>query len=125
MKEVIPFALPIRWYPDSPEDRREFRCDSGRTELIYGSLDPDGTGYVYKVRSDSFVKIDQWQWVSETEVTPEEVIEIRTRDYWDTIRFSERAEKIQNEMYAHPEEAPGDRSRLEQRKGTNSGQLGV
>lgn len=50
-QEVIPFALPIRWYPDSPEGKRDFTCDGGRTKLLYGSLDPDGIGYIYKVKS--------------------------------------------------------------------------
>lgn len=65
VEEVIPFALPIRWYPDSPEGRRSFTCSDGRTELLYGSLNPEGKGYVYKVSSESFVKIDGWQWISE------------------------------------------------------------
>ena len=30
MDEVIPFALPIRWYPDSPEGKRDFECRDGR-----------------------------------------------------------------------------------------------
>ncbi len=61
-------------------------------------MDPEGAGYVYRVRSDSFVKIDEWQWVSETEVVPEEVIRIKVRDYWHTVRFSEEAERIQQEV---------------------------
>lgn len=99
IRDVIPFALPIRWYPDGPEGRRDFKCRDGRTELIYGSLDPEGRGYVYKMKADSFVKIDQWQWVSETEVIPEEIIEISVKDYWDTIRFSRQAEEIQQRMF--------------------------
>ncbi|MDE6873049.1 MAG: hypothetical protein K2P87_01120 [Lachnospiraceae bacterium] len=99
MEEVIPFALPIRWYPDSPEGRRDFKCAGGSVEIIYGSLDPEGAGYVYRVRSDSFVKIDEWQWVSETEVVPEEVIRIKVRDYWHTVRFLEEAERIQQEVW--------------------------
>lgn len=57
MDEVIPFALPIRWYPDAPEGKRDFECDSGKTKLIYGSLNPNGVGYKYKVKSDSFEKL--------------------------------------------------------------------
>lgn len=99
MEEVIPFALPIRWYPDNPEGRRDFKCEGGSVEILCGSLDPDGVGYVYRVRPDSFVKIDEWQWVSETEVVPEEVIRIRVRDYRHTVRFSQEAEKMQQEVW--------------------------
>ena len=97
MKEVIPFALPIRWYPDTPEGRRDFRCEDGRTEILCGTLDPDGVGYVYRVKSDGFVRIDGWQWVSETETMPEEIVEIKVRDYWDTVRFSQEAAKMQED----------------------------
>jgi len=99
IKDVIPFALPVRWYPDTPEGRRDFKCSNGRTELIYGSLNPGGRGYVYKVKADNFVKIDHWQWISESAVIPEEIIEIRVEDYWDTISFSEAAEKIQRRLF--------------------------
>lgn len=97
--EVIPFALPIRWYPDSPEGKRSFSCSGGLTKLDYGSLDPEGIGYVYKLKSDSFEKIDGWQWISEQEVVPEEVMEIRAKDYWDRVIFSEEAKKINESLY--------------------------
>ncbi len=99
MREVIPFALPIRWYPDGPEGRREFRSSGGRTELIYGTLNPEGRGYVYKMRSDSFTKVDEWQWVSETEVVPEEIAEIEVKDYWDTVSFSDESREIQEKVW--------------------------
>ena len=96
---VIPFALPIRWYPDSPKGQRDFVSGEGDTEIICGTLNPDGVGYVYRVKSDTFVKIDDWQWVSETEVVPEEVIEIKVRDYWHTVRFSKEAKRMQQEVW--------------------------
>lgn len=99
IREVIPFALPIRWYPDNPDGRRDFRCRDGKTEVLCGTLNPDGTGYVYRVKSDCFVKIDGWQWVSETGVIPEEVMGIRVRDYWDTVSFSEQAARMQEEVW--------------------------
>lgn len=99
VKMVIPFALPIRWYPDSPMGQRDFVSGEGDTEIICGTLNPDGVGYVYRVKSDTFVKIDDWQWVSETEVVPEEVIEIKVRDYWHTVRFSKEAERMQQEVW--------------------------
>lgn len=96
---VIPFALPIRWYPDNPSGKRAFECDEGKTIIIYGSLNPTGIGYIYKFKADGFHKIDEWQWVSNHIITPEEVIEIKVSDYWDTIVFSEEAKKINNELY--------------------------
>jgi len=96
---VIPFALPIRWYPDDPSGKRAFECNEGRTKIIYGSLDPNGVGYVYKVKSEGFRKIDNWQWVSEQSVVPVEIIEIKVSDYWHTIEFSEEARKINSLLY--------------------------
>lgn len=94
MDEVIPFALPIRWYPDSPDGKRDFECHDGKVFLKYGSLDLDGVGYVYKVKADSFQKIDEWQWISQESCDPVEVIEIKVADYLDRVEFSEEAKKI-------------------------------
>ena len=44
IEEVIPFALPIRWYPDDPTGKRAFSCNDGKTFIEYGSLDPNGVG---------------------------------------------------------------------------------
>jgi hypothetical protein len=99
--EVIPFALPIRWYPDTPNGKRSFSCSNGKTNLIYGSLNPNGIGYVYKIKSDSFNKIDQWQWISTEVCCPIEIFEIKVHDYLHTIKFSKEAEKICNELYGN------------------------
>lgn len=96
---VIPFALPIRWYPDSPEGRREFTCRDGVIRLRYGSLNPDGVGYVYKLKSEGFEKIDGWQWISRQEAVPEEIMEIRVRDYLNRVSFSEEAKEINDLLY--------------------------
>ena len=99
MEEVIPFAMPFRWYPDSPDGKLSFDSDGIRSFLRYGSIDPEGKGYIYVLPSDSFELVDGWEWVSRTEVRPIEVIEIRVKDYWDTITFSEEAERIQRKLY--------------------------
>lgn len=99
MEEVIPFALPIRWYPDNPDGKRAFECSDGKTKLIYGSLNPNGVGYIYKVKADTFQKIDQWQWVSEAACVPVEVVEIKVQDYLHTVEFSEEAEEINKALY--------------------------
>lgn len=98
MDQVIPFALPIRWYPDTPEGRRDFECSNGKVLLKYGSLDSDGVGYVYKVRSDSFEKIDEWQWVSRENCLPVEITEIKVADYIDRVEFSAEAEEIRRKL---------------------------
>lgn len=99
MEEVIPFALPFRWYPDSPEGRLAFDSDGIRSYLKYGSIDPEGKGYIYVLPSESFELVDNWEWISRTEVKPVEVIEIKVKDYLHTITFSEEAKKIQKELY--------------------------
>ena len=98
-EEVIPFALPIRWYPDAPEGKREFNCDNGRTYLVYGSLNPQGVGYIYKVSAETFEKIDGWQWISKESCKPSEVIEIKVKDYLHTVEFSEEAKEINRLLY--------------------------
>jgi hypothetical protein len=103
IEEVIPFALPIRWYPDDPTGRRDFSCENGKTFIEYGSLNPNGVGYVYKLKADTFEKLDEWQWISKLNVVPEEVICIRVKDYMDTVSFSDKATEIQNELFKSPE----------------------
>lgn len=98
-EHAIPFALPIRWYPDNPDGVRIFTTDSGRTYIEYGTVDPNAIGYIYKLPSDSFYKIINNQWVSESDVIPVKVYEIKVSDYWDTIKFSSEAEIIQRELY--------------------------
>ena len=99
MEEVIPFALPFRWYPDSPEGKLSYDSDGIRSFLRYGSIDPEGKGYIYVLPAETFELVDDWEWVSRTEVMPIEVIEIRVKDYWDTISFSEEAKEIQRKLY--------------------------
>lgn len=85
--------------------KRAFSCEiclhppQSKTFLEYGSLDPNGIGYVYKIKSDTFTKIDDWQWVSSVSVVPEEVITIKVSDYINTVVFSEDAKEIQKKLY--------------------------
>lgn len=104
-EHVIPFALPFRRYPGETSGKLAFSCETclvppqSKTFLHYGSLDPNGIGYVYRVKSDSFTKIDTWQWVSYVSVVPEEVTIIKVSDYIDTVVFSEEAKEIQKKLY--------------------------
>ena len=99
MEEAIPFALPFRYYPDEPGGRLSRDTDGIKSYLRYGSIDPNGKGYVYVLPSESFELVDEWQWVSKVPVKPIEVIEILVKDYWHTISFSEEAKIIQQELY--------------------------
>lgn len=74
-------------------------CHDGKVLLKYGSLDPDGVGYVYKVRADSFKKIDEWQWVSLESCEPVEITEIKVADYLDRVEFSPEAENIRQQLF--------------------------
>ena len=62
-------------------------------KILQGTLDFNGRGYVYKVKADGFKKIDGWQYVSFQENVPEEVIEIKVKDYWDRVVFSAEAKQ--------------------------------
>ena len=99
IEEVIPFALPIRWFPDDPTGKRIFSCKNGKTFIEYGSLDPDGVGYIYKMKADTFEKLDEWQWISMSDIVPDEIICIQVKDYIDSVAFSEEAKKIQNMLF--------------------------
>ena len=99
MEEVIPFALPFRFYPDCPEGKLSFDSDGIKSYLRYGAINPNGKGYVYVLPSDSFELVDEWEWLSRTPVKPIKVIEIAVKDYWHTISFSEEAARIQWELY--------------------------
>ena len=101
IEEVIPFALPIRWYPDDPTGNKSFFCEKGKTFIEYGSLDPNGIGYVYKLRADTFEKLDEWQWISRTEIIPDEVICIPVRVYLHTVTFSEKAKANSKSDYPY------------------------
>lgn len=98
-EEVIPFALPFRFYPDEPGGRLERESNGMESFLRYGSINPNGKGYVYVLPADDFELIDQWQWLSRAEVKPVKIIEINVKDYLHTIHFSEEAKEIQRELY--------------------------
>jgi hypothetical protein len=79
---AIPFALPI-----VPEENGRcdwtlsFCGDAPIIEIWSGYLDLSGTGYVYRVRREGFERLDEWQWVSYTEVEPVDYAAIDPHDY--------------------------------------------
>ena len=101
IEKVISFALPIRWYPDDPSGRRDMECSNGKTRIKYGTLNPEGIGYVYKLKADTFELVDDWQWVSKESCEPVEAIEIKVKDYLHTVEFSQEAEEVNWEIYGY------------------------
>jgi len=99
-EEAIRFALPIRWYPDNPTGRRSWSLFAeGKLVIEHGSINPYGVGYIYKINSNNFEKIDNWQWVSAKETPVISLAEIRVADYWHIIEFSNEALKINKQLY--------------------------
>ena len=99
-EEAIRFALPIRWYPDNPTGRKSWSFFAeGKLVIEYGSINPCGVGYIYKISSTNFEQIDNWQWVSAEETAVVSATKIRVEDYWHLIEFSEEALKANKLLY--------------------------
>lgn len=81
------FALPIKPLPNGTM-AIYFDDSTGKVSIKAGILDRDSIGYVYKVRSDTFAKIDDHQWISTCAVVPLEKTVVYTTDLWDEISFT-------------------------------------
>jgi len=98
--EVIRFAMPIRWYPDDPTGKKSWSfLSESRLVIELGTIDPYGVGYIYRVSSENFNKIDDWQWLATSEVLVVDVTEIKVVDYWYLILFSEVALQANQLLY--------------------------
>jgi len=91
--EVLTFAIPKRWHPDNPGGRRVWsQLPDGRGLIIeHGTIDPFGVGYIHKIRSANFDKLDTKQWLSTVDVDVISVSEVKVEDYWHMIHFSQEA----------------------------------
>ena len=99
-EQVIRFAMPIRWYPDNPTGKRSWSFfHDGKLIIEHGTIDPNGIGYIYKIGSENFSKMDEWQWVSTDETNIIDSTKIEVKDYWDMILFSEEALKANKLLY--------------------------
>jgi hypothetical protein len=58
-----------------------------------GILDEDHIGYIYKISSETFEKIDKLQWLSKVPVTPIEIIEIYTKNHINCVTFTGAAKE--------------------------------
>jgi len=86
---AIAFALPL-----TPSENGGYAWkmdfDPAKPEIIIlaGSLDLFGTGYVYRVPSDSFEPIDDLQWVSYEPVVPVDYEVIDPAEYAHWVRYA-------------------------------------
>ena len=99
-EEVIRFAMPIRWYPDNPTGRRLWSfLPEDKLIIEYGSINPYGIGYIYKISSKNFEKIDNWQWISMKETAVIDSCKIKVEDYWHLIEFSVESLRANKLLY--------------------------
>jgi hypothetical protein len=71
----------------------------GKLVIEYGSINPYGIGYIYKISSEYFEKIDNWQWISVNETTVIDSTEIKVEDYWHLIEFSEETLQANKSLF--------------------------
>ena len=90
---VCPFTLDIKPYKNGT---MSFHGDdlTGVTTIFAGTLDENSKGYIYKVSSDSFERIDDHQWLSKIPIVPVEIKEVYVKDFIDKIFFKGSAKEI-------------------------------
>lgn len=64
-------------------------------------LTPEGIGYIYRLKSDSFNRIDEWEWVSQSECEIVEKIPVNVKDFLHTVQFSPEAQQIQEKLFGN------------------------
>jgi len=74
--------------------------DTGEVTIAAGTLDDHAVGYIYKVSSETFTKIDDRQWISKVDVIPLEVHIVETKDYLHKITFT--ASALEHRMKVKP-----------------------
>jgi hypothetical protein len=84
---VIPFSLTIQPF-DNGSMAIYVDDDTSHVTIAAGILDDDASGYIYKIPSEYFEKIDDKQWLSKKEVAPIEISVVNTKDYMCKIIFT-------------------------------------
>jgi hypothetical protein len=89
---VIPFSLTINPFENGS---MAIYVDDETSDITIsaGTLDNNAVGYIYKVSSASFEKLDGLQWISKDEVKPIEVTVVNTKDYMHKIKFTGAAKE--------------------------------
>jgi hypothetical protein len=67
--------------------------DTSDVTIAAGTLDDNAIGYIYKVSSKPFEKLDDKQWLSKEEVIPIEMTVVHTKDYMNKITFIREAKE--------------------------------
>ena len=89
---VIPFSLTIKPF-DNGSLGIYVDDYTSHVTISAGILDDDAIGYIYRIPSGSFEKLDDLQWLSKEEVVPIETTIVRTRDYMHKITFTDAAKE--------------------------------
>ena len=84
---AIPFAISYRALGEGAIFFVDTSENPPRIVLKNTDVDWDQVGYVYKVRSESFEKIDSEQWLSRVSVKPVEVEEVKPECYRSWIVY--------------------------------------
>jgi hypothetical protein len=90
---VLPFTLSIIPY-SSGNIAIQVDDDTGITTISAGLFDEDAKGYIYKVTSDTFEKLDERQWLSRTPVIPVEVFTVNSKDFVSKVILTGSAKEI-------------------------------
>ena len=84
---VIPFSLTIKPF-ENGSMAIYVDDDTSHVTISAGTLDDKAIGYIYRVPSKSFEKLDDRQWLSKDEVKPLEVTIVNTQEYMHKITFT-------------------------------------
>jgi hypothetical protein len=89
---VIPFSLTINPF-ENGSMAIYVDDETSHVTISAGILEDKAIGYIYKVPSELFAKIDNKQWLSKVEVIPLEVTIVNTKDYMNKITFTGAAKE--------------------------------
>lgn len=98
-EEAFPYALPVDGYPEEPDNEYSVTCEGGRAHIIRGVVNPDATGYIYRLPANSFTRAGEGKWASTEKISPIDCIELRVGDHFDAVTWSEQAKIRQQEIY--------------------------
>lgn len=89
---AIPFSLTIKPFENGSLNIY-FSDETSDVTIYEGIWDETAVGYIYKLPSDTFEKLDELQWLSKKEVIPIECKVYRGIDYKDRITFVGKAKE--------------------------------
>lgn len=93
--DVLPFTLAIRPYSNG---RKSFHVDdyTGIITISAGVFDETAPGYIYKMASDNFEKLDAKQWLSRSPVVPIEIITVDSKDVMNRVILTGSAKEVKD-----------------------------